>query len=152
MPVKVEPSGAVVVDFDAAIGEIGSDVQTAMDRAAQAARDRIRDAWYGIASGTPRDHADGSPTVSTGESGNAWYIKRSDFSRGQAVIEIANSVEYSQYVHPSGEGSPNHNTEGFGPNGDLGESGGRAYEQFEDQMKKFEDDIDQIVRDALADL
>ena len=153
MGIKIDPGKSVTLDFDAARGAVSSDVQTALDAAAKIALKRIQDAWYGIAPGTPRDHADGSPTQSVGLSGAAWHIVSADFSGGHAQVEIANSLDYSQYVHPSGPpGNPNHGTEGFGTSGDYGESAGNAEAQFEDSMMELESALEQIVLDVLADL
>ena len=153
MAVTIEPGGPVIIDFDAAASAVAGDVERAIKDATQSALNRIQDAWYGGGLNPGRQHADGSETEAEGRSAHGWEITRADYSGGSGVVELYNSVEYSQYVHPSGApGAPNHDTEGNGPGGKWGESGGNAYTQFEHEMTQLEERIDQIVRDALADL
>jgi len=148
MAVTIEPGGPVVIDFDAAIGAVSKDVQTALDAAAKIALQGIRNAWYGGPGYPPRTHADGSPSLSTGASHDGWEIVEADFSGARGRVVIDNPVDYAQYVHPSEVGD----TEGYGTGGQYGWSAGNAERAFDEAMTTLQESIDQIVRDALADL
>ena len=153
MAVTIEPGGPVIIDFDAAIGAVSKDVQTALEAAAKIALQGIRGAWYGGPGYPARQHADGSKSQSTGESYQSWAIRESDFSGSKARVVIENTanrngVDYAQYVHPSEVGG----TEGYGTGGKYGWSMGNAETAFDEAMKTLQESIDQIVRDALADL
>ena len=153
MPFRIEGGASSAIDFDAALGMVKSDIQAALDEHADNALTRIKDTWYGGGNNPGRQHADGTETEADGRSNQGWEKSRAELAGTSAIVELRNGVEYSQYVHPSGNaGDPSHETEGHGPNGEWGESGGVAWTQFDHEMTKLEEKIQRIIIDAMADL